>query len=96
MEATRWYLFDPETGKYLFNYVDETDSSLEDRPGATTIDPGDIMNPVWDGEKWQQGKAPEPVVPEPTEQDQINATLIKQNLQLTKELNALKGDKSNG
>ncbi|MSD84634.1 hypothetical protein GKC32_09475 [Lactobacillus curvatus] len=31
-----------------------------------------------------------------SKQDQINATLIKQNLQLTKELNALKGDKLNG
>lgn len=62
----KWYLFNDD-GDYLFNFV----MSDEKPVNGTDVDPGDKVNPKWNGSDWVEGAAVEPTPIAPTETDKL-------------------------
>ena len=69
----KWYLFNKDSGSYEFNYME----AAEQPENSTDADPGDLTNPIWDGNQWITGKSEVPEIM-PTSQEQLNATLLAQ------------------
>lgn len=66
----KWYLFNDD-GEYLFNFT----MSDEKPVNGTDVDPGNKVNPKWNGGEWIDGPVSEPTPTEPTEQDKLKATV---------------------
>lgn len=62
----KWYLFNDD-GDYLFNFV----MSDEKPVNGTDVDPGDKVNPKWNGSDWVDGPVLEPTPTAPTETDKL-------------------------
>ena len=62
----KWYLFNDD-GDYLFNFV----MSDEKPVNSTDVDPGDKINPKWNGSDWVDGPVSEPAPIVPTDAEQL-------------------------
>ena len=76
----KWYLYDKDSNTYKFSYI----LSDEQPDNSTEVDPGNKVNPKWDGSKWVgqtldefiESNPPDTTI-ESSKQDQINAQLLK-------------------
>lgn len=65
----KWYLYDKDSNTYKFSYI----LSDEQPDNSTEVDPGDKVNPKWNGSDWVDGPVSEPTPTPPTEVDKLKA-----------------------